>query len=132
MQMKQKENHEMRAKRILLADANEDCRELLRLYLEHLNYPAPLQANDGEEALSKALSERPNLIIMEVRLPKKDGFQVVAQLRSNPLTRNVLILAATAMALPQDREKCLAKGFDAYIAKPFTVRQFRDLLQNIL
>ncbi len=122
----------MRATRILLADANEDCRELLRLYLKHLNYPAPLQANDGEEALSKALIERPNLIIMEVRLPKKDGFQVVAQLRSNPLTRNVLILAATAMALPQDREKCLVKGFDAYIAKPFTLRQFSDFLQNIL
>lgn len=130
MEMKQKGN-EMGPKRILLADANADCREILCLYLERLNYPAPILAHDGEEALSKALIERPNLIIMEVRLPKKDGFQVVAQLRSNPFTRSVLILAATAMALPQDREKCLARGFDAYLAKPFTLRELKDLLQTV-
>ena len=121
----------MRPKRILLADANVDCREFVCLYLELLNYPAPIQANDGEEALSKALTENPDLIIMEVRLPRKNGFQVVAHLRANPLTRNTWILAATAMALPNDREKCLAGGFDAYLAKPFTIHQLKDRLQTI-
>ncbi len=119
----------MRPKRILLADANADCRELLCLYLELLNYPTPIQANNGEEVLSKALTERPDLIIMEVRLPRKDGFQVVTHLRANPLTRNTWILAATAMASPVDREKCLANGFNAYLAKPFTLSELKDLLQ---
>lgn len=121
----------MHPKKILLADANADCRELVCLYLERLNYPAPMQANDGEEALSKALTENPDLIIMEVSLPKKDGFQVVTHLRANPLTRNTVILAATAMALPDDRERCLAGGFDAYLAKPFTIRELQKLLQSI-
>ncbi|MFQ5852413.1 MAG: response regulator [Candidatus Binatia bacterium] len=119
----------MNVKKILLADTNEDYKELLCLYLDYLNYPAPIQAKDGEETLNKALSERPEVIIMELSLPKKDGFQVVAHLRGNPLTRNTFILAATAMAHPRHREKCLAKGFDAYLAKPFTVWELRDLLQ---
>jgi CheY-like chemotaxis protein len=121
----------MSPEKILLADSNADCRELLRHYLEILRYPAPIQANDGEEALRKALTERPDLIIMEVLLPKKDGFQVVAYLRNNPLTRHAWIIAATAMALPEDREKCLAKGFNGYLAKPYTLKDLSDLLQTI-
>lgn len=122
----------MALKIILLADPNADSRELLRHYFEILGYPSTIEAKDGEETLSQALSERPHLIVMEVRLPKIDGFQIVAQLRSNPLTCNMHILAATAMALPQDREKCLAKGFDAYLAKPITLGELKDILQTIL
>ena len=120
----------MRPKKILLADANPDCRDLLSLYLELLQYPTPAQANNGREVLSKALCEGPDLIIMEVLLPRMDGFQVVAELRSNPLTRNAWILAATAMAMPGDREKCLARGFDDYLAKPFTMKDLKELLPN--
>ena len=118
-------------KRILLADVSTDYRELLCLYLDSLHYPAPIQANDGEEALKKALAERPDLIIMEVLLPKKSGFQVVRDLRANPLTRDTVILAATAMALPNDRNRCLREGFDGYIAKPFTLREFSDVLSAL-
>ncbi|MBI4490706.1 MAG: response regulator [Deltaproteobacteria bacterium] len=121
----------MSPEKILLADSSADCRELLRHYLEILRYPTPIEANDGEEALSKAFNERPDLIVMEIRLPKMDGFQIVARLRSNPLTRNTYILAATAMALPEDREKCLAKGFNGYLAKPYTLKDLSDLLQTI-
>ncbi len=119
----------MNLKKILLADADPDFRELLRHYLEALKYPAPIEADDGEETLIKALTENPDLIIMEVRLPKRDGFQIVTHLRANPLTRNTWILAATAMASPVDREKCLANGFNAYLAKPFTLSELKDLLQ---
>ena len=119
-------------KKILLADPDADSTELLRYYLQSLRYPAPIEARDGEEALSKALSELPDLILMEVSLPKLDGFQIVAHLRSNPWTRNIVIVAATAMALPGDREKCLARGFDAYLAKPFTLQELDDLLKAAL
>jgi len=118
----------MQPRRILLADANADCRELLGLYLDFLRYPAPSVASDGQEALTKALTEEPDIIVMEVRLPKVDGFQVVAQLRNNPRTRDAWILATTAMALPGDREKCLARGFDAYLTKPFTMKELQRLL----
>jgi CheY-like chemotaxis protein len=118
----------MRPKKILLADANADYRELLCLYLNFLQYPAPTQAKDGREALSVALSENPDVIIMEVFLPKLDGFEIVARLRSNHGTRDAWILAATSMARPGDREKCLRSGFDAYLAKPFTMKELKELL----
>lgn len=118
-------------RRILLADGNPDCRDLLSLYLKLLNYPAPIEAVDGEDAVRKALDEKADLIIMEIFLPKKDGFEVTASLRANPLTRDAMIVAATAMALPDDRERCLAAGFDAYLAKPYTMRELGDLLQTI-
>jgi CheY-like chemotaxis protein len=121
-----------RLKKILLADPDADSREVLRWYLQLLNYPAPIEARDGEEALSKALFELPDLILMEVSLPRVDGFQIVAHLRNNPWTRNMLAAATTAMALPGDRERCLARGFDAYLAKPFTLLELDDLLQAAL
>jgi len=116
---------------ILVADGNSDCRELLSLYLKLLNYPASAEAADGEETVRKALIERPDLIIMEIFLPKKHGFEVAAQLRANPLTRDTMIVAATAMVLPDGRERCLAGGFDGYLAKPFTVRELGSLLETI-
>ncbi|MBI2538998.1 MAG: response regulator [Deltaproteobacteria bacterium] len=116
---------------ILVADGNPDCRELLSVYLKRLNYPAPIEAADGEEAVRKVLIAKPDLIIMEIFLPKKDGLEVAAQLRANPLTRDAMLVAATAMVLPDGRERCLAGGFDAYLAKPFTMRELGDLLRTI-
>jgi CheY-like chemotaxis protein len=117
-------------KKILLADPDADSTEILRHYLQLLKYPVPIEARDGEEALSKALSELPDVILMEVSLPKLHGFNIVAHLRRNPWTRNIVIAAATAMALPGDRERCLARGFDAYLAKPFTFQELNDLLRS--
>jgi len=122
----------MSPRKILLADADPGSRELLRLYLERLGCPTPVQAKDGEEALDKALAEKPDLIVMEVRLPKLDGFEIVARLRRTPSTRNAQILAATASALPEDRKRCLANGFNGYLAKPFTYQQFGELLRAML
>lgn len=117
--------------KILLADADSDFRRLLCHYLSFLNHPSPIQASDGEEALSKAMFERPDLIIMEILLPRKNGFEVVNHLRTNPLTRDISILAATALALPNDRERCLKNGFDAYLVKPFTIKEFNRLIQTL-
>ena len=122
----------MSLKKVLLADANPDCRELCRRYLEILGYPRPIEAEDGEQALHHALIERPGLIVMEIRLPKIDGFEIVARLRGNPATRDARILAATSMALERDREKCLAKGFHGYLAKPFTVQGLKESLLAVL
>jgi CheY-like chemotaxis protein len=114
--------------RILLADANDDYRDLVCHYLEHLKYPSPFQAKDGKETVTMALSQEPDLIIMELCLPKLHGFEILAQLRRDPRTSRAWIVAATAMAMPGDREKCLGKGFDAYLAKPFMLKEFEQLL----
>lgn len=117
-----------RGGKILLVDPSADYRGLVSLYLGILDYPVPIHAEDGEEALSKALSEQPDLILMEVRLPKLNGFEIVARVRGDPRTRGARILATTAMAMPGDRDKCLAGGFDAYLAKPFTLKQLKQVL----
>jgi CheY-like chemotaxis protein len=121
----------IRRRNILVADANADFRALLCHYLDRLNYPAPIQAQDGAEALSMALALEPCLILMEIRLPKMTGLEVVARLRKNPSAREIWMVAATAMALPGDREKCLRSGFDAYLAKPFTLKEFEELLLTV-
>ena len=126
------ERHEnkRRGGRILLVDTSADYRDLVSLYLAILEYPAPTHAEDGEQALRRALNEQPDLIIMEVRLPKLSGFDLVARLRGDPRTRNTWILAATGMAMPGDRDKCLTGGFDGYLAKPFTLKQLKKVLSN--
>ena len=121
----------MPLRKILLADADSDFRGILCHYLGFLNYPSPIQAGDGEEALSKAIIERPDLIIMEVFLPKTNGFQVVNHLRTNLSTRDMSILAATTLTLPGDPERCLKSGFNGYLAKPFTIRELGNLIQTL-
>jgi CheY-like chemotaxis protein len=113
---------------ILVADANADYRNLLCHYLEFLQYPTPIQARNGDEALSAALNRRPDLIVMELWLPQRTGFEIVARLRADSGMRHTRIVAATSMAMPGDREKCLAGGFDSYLAKPFTLKEFKQLL----
>ena len=124
------QENKSRGRKILLVDPSADYRELVSLYLDILKYPAPTHAEDGEQALRKALSEQPDLIIMEVRLPKLNGFEIVARLRGDPRTRDARIVAATAMAMPGDRDKCLAGGFDGYLAKPFTLKQLKQILSR--
>ena len=124
------QENKSRGGKILLVDTSADYRDLVSLYLAILEYPAPTHAEDGEQALRKALNEQPDLIIMEVRLPKLNGFELVARLRGDPRTRNIWILAATAMAMPGDHDKCIRGGFDAYLAKPFTLKQLKKVLSG--
>jgi CheY-like chemotaxis protein len=116
--------------RILVVDASADCRELMRAYLRALGYPAPIEAADGEEALARAAAEKPELILTEIRLPKIDGFALVAALRRHPATRAACVIAATAWVTPAIERRCLCGGFDGYLPKPFTLADFRRTLAS--
>ncbi|HJX09383.1 MAG TPA: response regulator [Candidatus Binatia bacterium] len=109
-------------RRILLVEDNPATREMLVLELKHLGYE-PIAAKDGLEAVELALSELPDLIIMDMLMPQMNGFQAVSEIRKNPSTHDILILAATAKAMPGDRGNCLAAGCDDYLAKPFTHKE---------
>ncbi len=99
--------------------------------LEVLGY-AVVVAQDGIEAVEKAVEEPPDVIIMDMIMPKMDGFQAASSIRQNPKTKNIPILAATALARPGDRERCLESGCDGYIAKPFTHRQLGAAIDKVL
>jgi two-component system sensor histidine kinase/response regulator len=106
-------------KKVLIVEDHGDTREVLEHQLEFLGYEAAI-AKNGLEAVALAESENPDLIIMDIMLPKMSGIDATVEIRKNPKTRLIPILAATAKAMPGDREKCLNAGFDGYLAKPFT------------
>lgn len=89
-------------------------------------------AHTAEEGLRLARSERPNLILLDVRLPGMDGLAAVRVLKRDPGTRAILTVAMTAQAMAGDEEAALAAGFDAYVTKPIDTRTFPSLVAGLL
>ena len=117
-------------KRVLLAEDHPGTIEVMQMELEVLGYDVTV-AQDGQEAVQKATAEPPDLIVMDILMPKMNGFQATARIRQNPRTKDIPILAATALARPGDREKCLESGCDGYIAKPFTHKQLGAAIDRL-
>jgi len=99
--------------------------------LEFLGYAVTV-AGDGNEAVEMAASQLPDLIVMDILLPNVNGLEAASRIRNNPKTRVIPILAATALAMPGDMEKCLESGCDAYLAKPFTPKQLAAAIEKLL
>ena len=104
---------------ILVADDDEDILGLVRFRLSRGGFDT-LAARDGEEALALAAERVPDLAVLDVSMPKHDGFEVVAQLRRNPVTRGIPVILLTARARAGDVERGLASGADDYVTKPFS------------
>lgn len=117
--------------KILLVEDNPATMEVMKQELEVLGYDVAI-ARDGAEAVEMAGSELPDLIIMDMLMPKMDGGEATARIRKNPKTQAIPILAATAKALPEDRDICLASGCDDYIAKPFSYRELHAAIEKLL
>jgi two-component system cell cycle response regulator DivK len=118
-------------KKILVVDDNRDNLDLVLKILKSRGYQT-VEAIDGEEALAIAQRERPALILMDLSIPKMDGFEVTRRLKCLEDFREIPIVALTAHAMKGDREKTVGAGFDGYIAKPIDVRQFPDLITKYL
>ena len=121
----------MSKKRILLVEDNPATIDVVQKELEFLGYDA-ITADTGDKAVAMAEEHQPDLIIMDISLPGMDGLQATALIRKNPKTQSIPVLAATARALPGDREKCIQSGCTDYIAKPFTHRELGAALEKIL
>jgi CheY-like chemotaxis protein len=118
-------------KRILIADDKATSRELLRTVLEKQGYMVT-EAADGGEALEKVQAETPDLILLDLQMPVRSGYEVLGELRQNPRYASLPVIALTASAMPGDREKALAAGFTAYIAKPVALAHVRSEVQRLL
>ncbi|MGH7826856.1 MAG: response regulator [Candidatus Binatia bacterium] len=117
--------------RILLAEDNKDAAEIITFVLQFLGYEIVV-ARDGVEAVESAMSLRPDLIIMDMMMPRMDGFEAVSELRRHPETKTIPILAATAMAGSEDRKKCLAVGCDEHLPKPLSPKTLGPVIQRLL
>ena len=118
-------------KRILIVEDSPQNMRLMEMTLKAKNYTL-LKATDGEEALDMATRERPDLIIMDVQLPKLNGLEVTRKLRDTVEFSHIPIIAITAFAMKGDKERAIEAGCDAYLSKPIDTRQLPGMIAEML
>ena len=116
---------------VLIVEDNPRNLKLVRDVLDHVGYRT-LAAGTAEEGLALARAERPGLILMDIQLPGMDGVEALARLRSDPGTSGIRVVAVTAFAMQQDRERFEAAGFDGHLEKPIDVRELRRRVASLL
>ena len=121
----------MLSKRILLVEDDFMNMRLAQHILEAEGYTV-LTAATAREAMEQIESSLPDLILMDVQLPDMDGMMVVRILRGKATTKDITILALTAYAMKEDRERILQMGCDGYISKPYDVQDFIDTVSRFL
>ena len=118
-------------KRILLVEDQEDGRRIVRDLLASSDY-ALIEAKTGEEGLTLAEREEPDLILMDIQLPGLDGYEVTRRIKANPPLSHIPIIAVTSYALSGDEQKAYAAGCDDYVAKPFSPRALMAKIKEYL
>ena len=118
-------------KTILYVEDNEMNRKIVRALLKSTTYTL-VEAFDGEAGVAKALEVRPDLILMDIQLPKISGMEATRRLRADPLTANTPIVTITSFALSGDEQKAKEAGATAYLAKPYSPRDLMALIRSIL
>ena len=116
---------------ILVVEDNERNLKLLRDVLEYTGYDVRV-ARTAEDGITLAVSEPPDLVLMDLQLPGIDGIEALRRLRQNSRTADIPVVAVTAQAMKQDRERALDAGFNGYIEKPISVRAFPDQVRRFL
>ena len=116
---------------ILVVEDDETTRDLVQTQLTFLGYRVTT-AKNGAEAVAKAIAELRDLIVMDIQMPVMDGLQAASQIRKEPTTQVIPILAATAKTMSGDKQKCLDSGCNDYIAKPFTHKQLQIAVEKLL
>jgi|SRR5579862_1359354 len=117
--------------KILYVEDNEDNLYMLSNRLTRRGYEVVL-ARNGEEGISKARSEEPALILMDLSLPVIDGWEATRQLKAEPLTRTIPVIALSAHAMAGDREKAIAAGCDDYDTKPVDLPRLLEKITTLL
>ena len=116
---------------ILIIEDNEVNRVLVRDMLRFKGYQT-LEAQTAEEGIRVARERQPALILMDFHLPKMNGIEAFQALRATPETRSIPVIAVTASAMPEDRKKILAAGFDGMQTKPIHVTEFLGSIEKTL
>ena len=118
---------------ILVVEDNEKNRILFRDILQVRGYKT-LEAETGEQAMVLLQKERPDLILMDIQLPGKDGITITKEIKANAATKDIPVFALTSYAMKGDRERMMEAGFDSYMSKPINVGEFLktvdDFFQN--
>jgi len=117
--------------KILLVEDNEMNRDILSRHLQRRGFDFVL-AGDGNQAVKLAASEKPDLILLDMNLPVKDGWTAVSEIKAAAATSQIPVIALTAYASKTDREKALAAGCDEHQVKPFRAKDLFDKIEALL
>lgn len=118
-------------KKVLVCDDEPHILEAVAYVARKEGYTV-LTAEDGQQALDLARSERPALVLLDLNMPVKSGYQVCEELKSDPVTRSAYVIMLTAKGQDTDRARGVAAGADEYITKPFSPRKLRQKMADIL
>jgi CheY-like chemotaxis protein len=118
------------APKVLAVDDDPVIQRLLQVNLEMEGYEV-LLAGDGDEALARVRSFLPNIVLLDIMMPKKDGWQVCAEIKSDPELRHIPIVFLSARAQDADLERGSGMGAEAYITKPFDPIDLLDLVADL-
>ena len=116
---------------ILCADDDEDILSLVALRLERAGYEV-MRVVDGDAAIAAARARRPALAVLDVMMPKRTGYEVLAELRADPALRDLKVILLSARVQETDVERGLDAGADAYLAKPFKAPELVAKVQELL
>ncbi len=115
---------------VLLVEDNERNRKLARTILEFRGYEV-VELEDGEMTVQTAKDCKPVLVLMDIELPKVDGITALKMLRADPETAGIPVAAVTASVTPNERDRVVAAGFNAYISKPIDVMSFGEMVDKL-
>ena len=118
-------------KTILIVEDNEKNMKLVRDILRH-NGHATIEAQTGGEGVRLASERRPDLILMDIQLPDIDGIEALRLVRADRALDAVPVIAVSASVMPDDQQKIVTSGFDAFVTKPINLKQFRDTVKLFL
>jgi two-component system cell cycle response regulator DivK len=119
------------SKRILVVEDQEDNRQILRDLLDNTGYQM-VEAENGEDAVTMAAAEKPDLILMDIQLPLVDGYEATRRIKANPALSAIPIIAITSYALSGDEDKARAAGCDDYVTKPYSPRKLLAKIREYL
>lgn len=118
-------------RRILVVEDEADNRRILRDLLVNAGFEV-IEAKTGDEGVAKAESEVPDLILMDIRLPNLDGFEVTRLIRAKPDLSAIPVIAVTSHAMSEDNAKAMEAGCDAYFSKPVSPRTLLDKIREYI
>ena len=121
----------MAKNRILIAEDNEDNLALMSLMMERKGFEV-FTASNGRVALQIARDEHPELILLDLAMPEVDGWTVAGELKGDPATQDIIILAITAHAMPHERESAIEAGCDNVMIKPFNITDLMNEIEELL
>ena len=124
-------DNENQSHRILIADDNQQNCELLEAYLDGLQCEIEIAA-DGQQTMDKVASFGPDLILLDVMMPKLSGFEVCAQIKENPKTRGIMVLMVTALNELGDIERAIDAGTNDFLSKPVKRVELLKRVENML